>query len=57
MNKIVLICGLLIYSISSFAQKPGELISSFTEKGKSYIGFDLGYDGRFFRDRALESVQ
>lgn len=42
MNKIVLICTLLIFSLSAFAQTQRELIPGFTEKGKSYLGFDLG---------------
>jgi len=45
MNKIVIICTLLIFSLSAFAQSQKELLPSFTEKGKSYLGFDMGFDG------------
>lgn len=45
MNKIVLICTLLIFTLSAFAQTQRELIPGFTEKGKSYLGFDLGLHG------------
>lgn len=45
MNKIILICALLIFTLSAFAQTQRELLPSFTEKGKSYFGFDLGLSG------------
>jgi len=46
MNKFILVITFLIFSLSTFAQTYQESFSTYTEKGKSYLGFDLGYDAR-----------